>query len=386
MKIVLILIIAYLLLFLYLYVHKTTHRHTRANTMMPLVKGIAKPTSAMKHRSQNKNKHTYGLTLRSTVPTAVKMALNSMNAPAVKAFKIPIQLPVSFDARDKWPGLITGPLNQADCGSCWAFSIATVSSDRYRIAYPDDADLTKTTQYRDGDKIIDELENFNPWHLASCNLCKSSPIGELLTKAGICNTDACVGQVLQVAMQYMRNNGLILTSCDPHQAPCIKDASACIYDCETNDCKTYKPKFFHQLDDSLAEQLGTERGKFNQYAIMTDGPLTIGISIYNSFETFFQDPANATKVYSNKIKRAAKEDALVGGHAVSIIGWGTDEDGTDFWLIRNSWGRDWADGGYFRIERGINFIGCGDDVWASHWGDNCKTCIDVILPGEPESA
>ena len=43
-----------------------------------------------------------------------------------------------------------------------------------------------------------------------------------------------------------------------------------------------------------------------------------------------------------------------GGHAVKIIGWGT-ENGTPYWLIANSWGSSWADlDGFFKIVRGEN--------------------------------
>ncbi len=334
------------------------------------------------------NKKTYGLILRENVPDKLKVALNKMNAAPITGIVNLPPVPPSFDCREKWPALITGPLDQRSCGSCWAFAIATASSDRYRIAFPNDPDLNRKTQYRDGNVIFEELNNFNPWHLASCNLCKTNPLGEVLEKAGVCNTEACAGQVLQIGMQYLSNTGVILTDCDPHQKPCIQDAKNCIYDCEDpKGCKFYKPKFFHQLNDDLADQLGTERGKFNQYALMNDGPLVIGIKIYKSFETFYESAENATKVYSAKVKSELADnggDTLIGGHAVVIVGWGTDSDGTDFWLVRNSWGRNWADHGYFRIERGINFLGCGDDVWASHWGNTCKTCIDVLLPGEKE--
>lgn len=34
--------------------------------------------------------------------------------------------------------------------------------------------------------------------------------------------------------------------------------------------------------------------------------------------------------------------AQVGGHAVKIIGWGT-EGGVDYWLITNSWNEDWGE-------------------------------------------
>lgn len=41
-------------------------------------------------------------------------------------------------------------------------------------------------------------------------------------------------------------------------------------------------------------------------------------------------------------------------HAVVITGW---DDGTQSWLIRNSWGQGWGDRGYMRIAYGANGIG-----------------------------
>ena len=44
-------------------------------------------------------------------------------------------------------------------------------------------------------------------------------------------------------------------------------------------------------------------------------------------------------------------------HDVNYVGWGTateEEGALDYWLIRNSFGYNWGEGGFFRIERGKN--------------------------------
>ncbi|CAN6448788.1 unnamed protein product [Victoria cruziana] len=40
-------------------------------------------------------------------------------------------------------------------------------------------------------------------------------------------------------------------------------------------------------------------------------------------------------------------------HAVAVVGYGTTIDGTKYWLIKNSWGIDWGEGGYMRLLRDV---------------------------------
>jgi C1A family cysteine protease len=47
-------------------------------------------------------------------------------------------------------------------------------------------------------------------------------------------------------------------------------------------------------------------------------------------------------------------------HAIVIVGWGT-QNGTDYWIIKNSWGSSWGESGYFRMKRGVNM--CAINNW-----------------------
>ncbi|KAK1321960.1 hypothetical protein QJS10_CPA03g00139 [Acorus calamus] len=40
-------------------------------------------------------------------------------------------------------------------------------------------------------------------------------------------------------------------------------------------------------------------------------------------------------------------------HAVTAVGYGTADDGTKYWLVKNSWGADFGENGYIRMQRDI---------------------------------
>jgi len=58
-------------------------------------------------------------------------------------------------------------------------------------------------------------------------------------------------------------------------------------------------------------------------------------------------------------------------HAVVAVGWGVEKDtGVKYWLIKNTWGPNWGEHGYFRIRRGTDE--CAIESMAS--------TFDLILP------
>jgi KDEL-tailed cysteine endopeptidase len=62
-------------------------------------------------------------------------------------------------------------------------------------------------------------------------------------------------------------------------------------------------------------------------------------------------------------------------HGVAIVGYGTTLDGTKYWVVRNSWGPEWGEKGYIRMQRGIsNKEGlCGIAMEASYPIKNSST-------------
>lgn len=57
--------------------------------------------------------------------------------PVVEGHEVTLQeglaLPVNFDGRTHWGSCVHGILNQARCGSCWAFGASEALTDRFCI-------------------------------------------------------------------------------------------------------------------------------------------------------------------------------------------------------------------------------------------------------------
>lgn len=41
-------------------------------------------------------------------------------------------------------------------------------------------------------------------------------------------------------------------------------------------------------------------------------------------------------------------------HTVTIVGYGTSDDGVKYWLVKNSWGTKWGEKGYIKIKRDVH--------------------------------
>ena len=87
--------------------------------------------------------------------------------------------------------------------------------------------------------------------------------------------------------------------------------------------------------------------------IESAGPVTAFMDLYDDFQGH-----NLSEVYSHSPGAINK-----GAHSVKLIGWG-EENGINYWLAANSWGRYWGVNGTFRIKRGVNESGIESQVMA----------------------
>jgi len=51
-------------------------------------------------------------------------------------------------------------------------------------------------------------------------------------------------------------------------------------------------------------------------------------------------------------------------HAVTAIGYGTDDQGTPYWILKNSWGTGWGENGYMQLQMGVG--ACGISTMSSY--------------------
>jgi cathepsin L len=95
---------------------------------------------------------------------------------------------------------------------------------------------------------------------------------------------------------------------------------------------------------------------FNNYtalmnAIATVGPIAVSVD------------ASAWSPYESGIFDNCNQDQPDIDHAVVLVGYGEESNGSKYWIIRNSWSPTWGEKGYIRIARTDNEeTRCGMDT------------------------
>jgi len=232
-------------------------------------------------------------------------------------------LPATFDARQKWSqcNSLNEIRDQATCGSCWAVSSAEVATDRHCIS-----SNGHNTPEISGEDLLE--------------CCISCGFG-------------CEGGYPIKAMQYWQNTGIVTggnfgsnLGCAPYEiAPCSHGCQESqTPKCSRSCVSSYPPSKTADRHTSSKSYYVAGNVAAIQTEIYNNGPVVAAFSVYQDFYNY------VSGVYYHT------SGGLVGGHAVKILGWGT-ESGMPYWLVANSWNATWGEQGYFKIRRGTNECG-----------------------------
>lgn len=205
---------------------------------------------------------------------------------------------------------MTDVKNQKLCGSCWAMATAAALESHHFL------------------KTKDLLS------LSAQNLVDCAPSYLNL---------GCQGGAISGALDYVRDNGIYTEESDPYAAY------------KHNYCKL-GDKSNLKIDGFKRVQRGNEREL--QIALAMYGPIIVTID--GGGESFSYFYGNG--IYNNQYCRS---DAL--SHAVLLVGYGTDNHGRDYYIIKNSWGTSWGDHGYFKLPRNENnYCGIATDSYVPY--------------------
>ncbi|XAR67197.1 Cathepsin H [Bertholletia excelsa] len=214
-------------------------------------------------------------------------------------------LPESKDWRKS--GIVSAIKDQGACGSCWSFSATGALEAAYAQAFGKNISLSEQ---------------------------------QLVDCAGAFNNSGCGGGLPSQAFEYIRYNGGLETE------------ESYPYTAKNGQCSFSSQNVAVKVVDVVNITLDAENEL--KHAVAMVRPVSVAFEVVRDFR-FYKDG-----VYSSEKCGNTQMDV---NHAVLAVGYGV-ENGTAYWIVKNSWGEDWGDHGYFRMALGKNM--CGVATCASY--------------------
>eukprot|EP00747_Dinoflagellata_sp_TGD_P221441 gnl/TRDRNA2_/TRDRNA2_93272_c0_seq5.p1 gnl/TRDRNA2_/TRDRNA2_93272_c0~~gnl/TRDRNA2_/TRDRNA2_93272_c0_seq5.p1 ORF type:complete len:673 (+),score=94.18 gnl/TRDRNA2_/TRDRNA2_93272_c0_seq5:124-2142(+) len=253
------------------------------------------------------------------------------------------ELPANFDWREELQDMVKpgdDPLgeqvDQGACGSCYAFAGIMTLQMRFRV------------QLWRKHKLLYPLE------LSYKSAARCSPY-----------TEGCNGGFSYFISRQASEVGVPLEECDHNVSASDLDRT-CNWKCYENNPKLFYAKDYWHIG-------GFSHGS-DEESIMREiyenGPVELGFSttaipefVALSGQSVFPDTEVMTLVRNGKPPKEtySTNDSIHrwwwSTHAILAVGWGEDVTNwgmVKYWTVRNSWGRNWGDGGYAKMRRGNN--------------------------------
>ncbi len=210
-------------------------------------------------------------------------------------------LPTSYDWRDV--DGVTSVKDQASCGSCWAFG--SVAPLECNIKIKDGVEVDLSEQWL----VSCNQEGYGcggGWWVHDYHLTATDPCGD-------------TGAVLETYFPYSATD-----------APCN-----CPY---PHDYFIEGWAYVPGGDVPPPEAI--------KQAILDYGPVSVAVAVDQNFSDYTGGVFNL-------------DTATEINHGVALVGWDDSQGTSGVWLLRNSWGSDWGEDGYMRIEYGVDLVGYG---------------------------
>lgn len=230
-------------------------------------------------------------------------------------------IPDHFDWKDQVT--LTPPTNQfipSPCGSCWAHASTGALTDRIILGRVKNRDLTPVVP-------------LSPQVLLDC---KDDNLGS-------CHGGSAVG-----AYAFIKTNGITDITCSPYFGAdnvYWAELGGC-GNTMCRNCDRFGNCGFVNGTKYYVSHYGLVIGEGSmKEEIYHGGPIACSVYAHsNPFENYKEGIIQDSGVYNTTT------------HVVVITGWGVSASGMQYWSGRNSYGTTWGEGGWFKLQRGVNTL------------------------------